>query len=161
MKNLLLLLGINCNLFAGSIVTEEYLDKVAMIESNFNYEAEGDGGKALGAWQMHKAAWDDACDYARMKDFNQYNFWFWENTKKDYKQQAMTPEVSRVVVRYYLKLLEERMKANGRKVTPIGLYMAYNMGYAGASGYDFSHTALFLDKKRRSILARANYILSR
>lgn len=145
----------------NTIVNDDLIDKIAIIESNYNYEAKGDNGKALGAWQIHKSAWDDACDYAKFKDLNKWNWHFWDTTKKDYKESAFSPEISRSVVRYYLMLLEARMINGNHKVTPTGLYMAYNMGYHGASVYGFSHTAIFLDKKRKSILARANYILSR
>lgn len=39
------------------------LDAIAMVESSNNPNAIGDGGKATGAWQMHKAARSDARRY--------------------------------------------------------------------------------------------------
>ena len=133
----------------------------SIIESNFDFEARGDNGAGLGAWQLHKSAWDDACEYAKHKDMSFYSWNHWDSLKGDYKRLAFDPDVSRIIARNYLRLLEERMTKNGIKPTATKLYMAYNMGYSGAAMYDFSHTALGLDKKRRSILARANYILSR
>lgn len=159
MKNLLLLLGVNCNLFAGSIVTDEYLDKVAMIESNFNYEAEGDGGKALGAWQMHEAAWRDACLYLYFKDVVGNSLY---NHHADFfRSYAKEPWMSRKVARGYLEFLESRMIKNKVKPTRISLYMCYNMGYYGAKEMDFCFKSPHLEPKRQGILERANHILSR
>lgn len=157
MKNLLLLLGVNCNLFAGSIVTDEYLDKVAMIESNFNYEAEGDDGKAIGAWQMHEHAWRDACLYLYFKDTDS----LYNHHAECFRSYAKEPWLSRKVARAYLELLENRMIKDKIKPTRISLYMCYNMGYRGAKEKDFFFKSPHLTPKRQGILERANYILSR
>jgi hypothetical protein len=157
MKNLLLLLGVNCNLFAGSIVTEEYLDKVAMIESNFNYEAEGDGGKALGAWQMHEAAWRGACLYLYFRDMDS----LYNHHADCFRSYAKEPWLSRHVARACLELLEKRMIKKKIKPTRNSLYMCYNMGFYGAMETNFSLQSPLLSPKRKGILERANYILSR
>lgn len=158
MKRLLaLFLGCNC-LEAKSIVTDDFLDKVAMIESNYNYEAVGDKGLARGAWQMHEASWKEACMWLAHRDSNRD---FWIEVAGMYKQSASDHTYSRCVANAYLKMLEEQMRKNKIDVTPIKLYMAWNMGFSGAKSYYFNPTSVVLTQKRRSILARANFILSR
>jgi hypothetical protein len=38
---------------------ERLLDAIARIESHYNPNAVGDGGRALGAYQIHRAYWED------------------------------------------------------------------------------------------------------
>lgn len=142
-----------------SIVTDAFLDKVAMIESNFNYEAVGDKGKAIGAWQMHEPAWREACLWVFRRDA--LGSHCWQNIADDHKASAKDPIISRLIARSYFKILEEQMRRNSVEVTPIKLYMAWNMGYAGANKFRFDCKSYYLDPKRLSILARANHILSR
>jgi hypothetical protein len=159
MKRLLALLLSYASIEAKSIVTDDYLDKVAMVESNYNYDAIGDKGKAFGAWQMHEASWRESCQYL---DRNNYAcVYSWEEVSDNHKIFAKDPDISRLVSRTYLQILEKQMLKAKIKVTPIGLYMAYNMGFCGAYNNNFSHTYLWLDNKRKGILARANQILSR
>lgn len=159
MKRLLaILLGI-ASAEAKSIVTDDYLDKVAMIESNYNYNAVGDKGKAIGAWQMHEASWREACQRLARKDH--IGFTAWDDFANNHKKFAKDPDVSRLVAKMYLQILETQMQNSKFKVTPIALYMAYNMGFNGAYSKGFDHKSFWLDSKRKSILARANHILSR
>ena len=160
MKKLLALLLGCASVEAKSIVTEDYLDKVAMIESDFNYDAVGDKGKAIGAYQMHDAAWREGCvRLAHTSSCRDH----WLGFADKHKELAKDAIISRFVCKAYLEVLESQMKKNslGAGVTPISLYMAYNMGYMGAYAYRFKYDNLSLDSRRRSILARANYIFSR
>jgi len=158
MKRLLALL-VSCTcLQAKSVITDDFIDKVAVIESNFNYEAVGDGKKALGAWQMHESAWREACTYLAHRT-NEREFWI--DVSNRHKELAHQAEESRQVAVAYFKILEGQMLKNKYSVTPISLYMAYNMGFSGAGGYYFNHKHWQLSLKRKSILARANHILSR
>ena len=159
MKRLLAVLLSYASVEAKSIVTDDFLDKVAMVESNFNFLAKGDNGKALGAWQMHQPAWEDSCNY--MKFFRPNDEELIDTMKTNYKKWALDPVVSRSVARQYFLLLEDKMRKQKVKVTPISLYMAYNMGYSGASKWEFNPNSFWIDSKRKSILARANHILSR
>lgn len=159
MKRLLALLLAYASAEAKSIVTEDYLDKVAMIESNYNYDAVGDKGKALGAWQMHEASWRESCQ--RLSRMDGAGFTAWDDFTNNHKKFAKDPDVSRIVAKMYLKILEEQMNKSKVKVTPIALYMAYNLGFHGAWKKNFDHKSFWLDSKRKSILARANTILSR
>lgn len=159
MKRLLALLLAYASLEAKSIVTEDLLDKIAMVESNYNYDAVGDKGKALGAWQMHEASWSESCK--RLSRMDCVGFSPWDDFAKNHKKFASDPCVSRLVAKMYLQVLETQMNNSKIKVTPIALYMAYNMGFQGAYNKDFNYKSYTIDSKRRSILARANQILSR
>lgn len=159
MNRLLVFLLGSVSVEAKSIVTEDYLDRVAMVESNYNYEAVGDKGKAIGAWQMHEASWRESCQYLERKN---YAFIIsWDEVADNRKKFAKDPDISRLVSRTYLQILEKQMLNAKIKVTPIGLYMAYNMGFRGAYNKNFNPSYVWLDSKRRSILARANQIISR
>jgi hypothetical protein len=158
MKRLLALLLAYASVEAKSIVTEDYLDKVAMIESNYNYDAVGDKGKAIGAWQMHEAAWRESCQRLSRTGVA---FSAWDDFANNHKKFAKDPTVSRLVAKTYLEILEKQMLKSKFNVTPISLYMAYNMGFHGAWVQKFDHKSFWLDSKRKSILARANQILSR
>lgn len=159
MKRLLALLLAYASAEAKSIVTDDYMDKVAMIESNYNYDAVGDKGKALGAWQMHEPAWREACQ--RLARLDLAGFTAWDDFANNHKKFAKDPSVSRLVAKMYLQILETQMLKAKIKVTPIALYMAYNMGFHGAYNKNFDHKSYWLDSKRQSILARASTILSR
>lgn len=159
--NRLLALLLGCvSLDAKSVVTEEYIDRIAMIESNYNYDAVGDKGKAIGAWQMHEDAFREACVYLAHKEDN-LGREQWLEFSKDHKKFAKDAGVGRLACKAYLTILERQMIKHKIKVTPIALYMAYNMGFQGAYNKHFDYKSYWLDSKRRSILARANTILSR
>lgn len=157
MKRLLaLLIGCTC-LKAKSIVTDDLVDKFAMIESNYNHTAVGDGGKALGAWQMHKSAVCESVNTLYRKTGNNLA----EIGITWNKETMFCPTKSRMIAKAYMLILEEQMIKCGQTPTPISLYMAWNMGFSGARQYRFNYESWGLDSKRASILRRANYILSR
>lgn len=77
---------------AGDQTTDELgidrlLDAIASIESNYDSRAVGDGGRALGAYQIHKRYWKDGTRLLRV-DWNY--------------DQAKDPAKAREVVRAYL-----------------------------------------------------------
>lgn len=157
MKRLLALL-ISCScLQAKSIVTDDLIDKFAMIESNYNHTAIGDGGKALGAWQMHKAAVYESVNTLYRKTGNNFSDCgiTWN------KETMFDPLKSRMIARAYMTILEDQMNKLGHKPTPISLYMAWNLGFSGARSHRFNYESYSLDNKRVAILRRANQILSR
>jgi len=158
MKRLLaLLIGCSC-LEAKSIITDDFIDRVAIIESNYNYNAVGDSGRAIGAWQMHQPAWRESCIYLAHRGIARGE---WLDFANNHKKFAKDPTVSRLACKAYFEILEKQMLKLKVKVTPIGLYMAYNMGFQGAYDKAFNPDSFWLDSKRKSILARANHILSR
>jgi hypothetical protein len=147
-----------------SVISEKFLDSVAMIESNFNPNAVGDKGKALGAYQLHQEAWIDACKWMEFNDkgtFADNYSWLVGNITDQWKTRAKDPVISRIVAKAYFLLLYYRFQKRGIKPTDIQLYMAYNMGFGGAAQKDFVYNSYKLDDARACILKRANYILSR
>jgi len=154
MKSLLSFL-ITCSVCnAKSIVTEDLVHKVAIIESNLNTNATGDNGDSLGAFQIGRKAWADAVAYSRLNvDYHEYAL------PEDWKLHAKEYDIAHYAATLILKLHEERMLKNKIKPTPFKLYMAYNMGYAGAARCEFNinKTGGF----RKAILLRAQSILSK
>lgn len=154
MKKLLSFLLACSTCQAKSIVTEDLVHKVGIIESNLKTDAVGDDGESLGAFQISRRAWADAVAYSAITSGpHEYNL------PADWKGYAHDYEMSHRAVTLILKMHEERMIKNRIKPTPFKLYMAYNMGFQGASqhGFDINQTWGF----RRAILTRANIILSR
>lgn len=166
MKHLLSLLAL-CSFASAKPaerITEKFLDSVAMIESNFNPNAVGDKGKALGAYQLHEDAWTDACKWMEVNDNGQFqeNFsWLVGHITNQWKARAKDPVISRIVAKNYFSLLHYRFQKRGIKPTDIQLYMAYNMGFGGASKANFNPNSPCLSDARVCILKRANVILSR
>lgn len=138
-------------------MTQDLIDKFAMIESNYNYEAVGDKGNALGAWQMHREAVDEsfASIYRRTGQDYRKAWCKWDKTT------MFNPIVSKLLAKEYMLILEKQFHNCGVEVTPIKLYMAWNLGFSGARSYRFDPDCLYLETKRASILKRANHILSR
>lgn len=166
MKHLLSLLAL-CSFGQAKnqpIISEKFLDSVAMIESNFNPNAVGDKGKALGAYQLHESAWIDACKWMEYNDtsifFDNYS-WLVGHITDQWKTRAKDPVISREVAKAYFLLLYYRFQKRGIKPTDIQLYMAYNLGFIGAAQASFIHTSYKLTDARVCILKRANVILSR
>jgi hypothetical protein len=146
------------------IISEKFLDSVAMIESNFNPNAVGDKGKALGAYQLHEGAWIDACKWMEYNDrgnFTDNYSWLIGHINDSWKTRAKDPVISRQVAKAYFLLLHYRFQKRGIKPTDIQLYMAYNMGFNGAAGYNFVYNNYTLPDARACILKRANFIISK
>lgn len=144
---------------AATPITDSFLDAVAVIESNNNPNAVGDSGRAIGAYQMHQPAFREACQHLAKKT-GMHSFWM-DNIADDHRHYAKQPSTSRIVARAYFQILESRMLKDGIKPTKENLYMAYNMGYAGARKHRFNPYDSSLDKTRARILARACNILNR
>lgn len=154
MKSLLSFLLACGSCQAKSIVTEDLIHKVAIIESNINPDAVGDNGDSLGAFQIGRKAWADAVAYSRL-NADPHDYYLPEDWKGHVKDYDMSHRAATLI----LKMHEERMLKNRVKPTPFKLYMAYNMGYHGASqhGFDIKQTWGF----RKAILLRASRILSK
>jgi len=66
---------------------DRLLDAIAHVESNHNARAVGDGGRALGTYQIHRRYWEDGTRFLRVD-------WSYD--------QARDPAKARQVVRAYL-----------------------------------------------------------
>ena len=104
---------------------------VALVESNNNPRAVGDQGKANGAFQMWKPAWQDCSKWLERNGFK----------PTPYKQGVNDPNVSHQYCKIYLSILHRQLsRALKRDVTAADLYAAYNLGYTGYKrrGFDLA-----------------------
>jgi membrane-bound lytic murein transglycosylase MltF len=114
---------------AQEVVSERLLDAIAQIESSGRADAIGDGGKARGMFQLHRAAWRDAQKRNPLV--------------VDYETGSMNPAQSRLAARTYLTILAARFeRATSRPPQPGELYAAYNVGFArfASLGFDVTKT---------------------
>jgi len=102
-------------------------EAIAYSESLGNYKAIGDGGKAHGAYQMHKVAWDDTNNFRKKYKLSTFP---WTNRKYKAAQDIMCMS--------FIELIKQRFKADyNRSPLPKEIYMAYTMGYQGAKDCEF------------------------
>lgn len=106
-------------------ITDGFLQKVAIIESNEQCTAVGDRGASLGRYQIQRSAWQDAC--RRNGENWQYN-----------KDNAFNYTMAHQVARWHFEWIADTLKKRGVKVTEMSLYMAYNKGIVGASRLRFN-----------------------
>lgn len=152
-------LSVFANAHAKSIVTDDFLYKVANIESNGNPNAVGDSKKALGMFQMHECAFKDASAYIRMTNEHPFIFDFkpeWKNFKTAMKDES----AQAIFAKAYLKFIEHALQKRGVKVTEMKIYMCYNMGVYGATGHDFDPFNKHLPPSKKAIFLRASKYLN-
>lgn len=103
---------------AHPVVTETFLDSVAMIESSGRAGAIGDGGKARGMFQFWPGSWEDARIVNPLIG--------------DYQTGSVDPVRARLAARTYLTILAVRyQKRASRSPSPQELYAMYNIGFGG------------------------------
>ena len=90
---------------------------VAHVESGMDHAAVGDNARALGAWQMHASAWQDANTWRKAKGLKTYSRSNWRN-----------PVISRTMAKAYLEFIAARLSKYGHVVTPETIYLAYTVG---------------------------------
>jgi hypothetical protein len=154
MKRLLSFLLACSTCQAKSIVTEDFVNKVGIIESNLKTDAVGDNGESLGAFQIGRKAWADAVAYSICNSGPHE-----PGLPPDWKGNAHDFEMSHRAATLILKMHESRMLKNRIKPTEFKLYMAYNMGFYGAVQYNFDINQTW--GLRKAILTRAKIILSK
>jgi len=101
---------------------------VASVESGLDYKATGDGGKAVGAWQMHMGAWITANQWRAANGLATIK-------RNDWKH----PENQRAMAICYLNWCKEQLQKNGIKEPSVEqIYMAYGWGFSNFkdSGFD-------------------------
>lgn len=122
-----------------SFEIEDFMDRLAIIESNNNPNAIGDNGNAIGAYQMHKDAFLDSMAWCRVKHPLVYQLVVLRGSLlKDHKKSCLDPFVARLLATFYVELIIDRLKNDKIKVTPLAVYMCYNMGYNGAKRVKFN-----------------------
>lgn len=103
----------------ASIVTDEFVTKVGIIESNLNYKAIGDGSKARGAWQMWSIAWSEVSRLRKLRGEVAYN----------YNEYSTDPKISRIYATEYLKWCESQfLRKTGRQPNHGEIYFVFNAG---------------------------------
>ena len=98
----------------------KFLKAVALVESGDKYNTIGDGGRALGKYQMHVSAWVDG------------NTWLKANGRKTWTRSSwLNPKAQDQVAYGFLQATKERLIRGGHEADPITIYLVYSMGYQG------------------------------
>lgn len=103
------------------------VEAVAQVESGVRHGAVGDHGRARGAWQIHRAAWEDVSRVRAAAGLRTYRY-----------GAAHDPATARAYASDFLGLLRARfITRTGRRPGIAELYCAYNLGLDGfaRSGY--------------------------
>ena len=121
---------------------------ISQVESGANYEAVGDKGAAVGAWQMHTVAWITANQYRKANGMPTLSRAQWKN---QIVQRAMA-------MAYLSWCREELVKAGKSKPTPQEIYIMFAWGYGNLkdAGFDIEKAP----KAKRDAAERVNNILT-
>ena len=114
-------------------INGKLIHAVAMVESNNNHRAVGDQGKANGAFQMWKPAWQDCSKWLKKNGFK----------TTTYEKGVNDPTISHQYCKVYLSILNGQLRRSiGREPSAAELYAAYNLGFTGFKrrGFDISKT---------------------
>lgn len=121
----------------------QFVDRLAVIESNGNPKAIGDKGRSLGAFQMSYAAWRDVSAARKSKGLPTYPW-----------ADAFHFPTARIYAGEYLTILRNRLTASmKRQPTSAELYAAFSHGFAGFQrrGFSLSKCAPHVQRKARSL----------
>jgi len=157
MNKKLYALGLLCIKLCGSIVTDDYVNRVFLIESSGNPHAVGDNGKSISGFQISEAAFEDAMEYGQLNDYKN----FYDVSHKGYYLLKDDYDFSKLICTWYLKYLELQMHNKGYDVTKLSLYMAYNMGFRGGKAFGFNPNHKFLKSSIRHIFNRADFYFNK
>jgi hypothetical protein len=109
----------------------QILRAIAIVESGEDPRAIGDSGKALGAWQMHPKAWEDANAFRKAQGLPALSRAKW-----------MSPGVQEDMAKAFLSVIQTRLaRAGVVRPTPGQIALCWNMGFAGAKARGFRPTA--------------------
>jgi len=101
---------------------DRLLAAIGMVESGMNHRAVGDGGRALGAYQMHPEAWQDANAHLKSQG------------RRTYKRNAWRDAaVQKHMASAYLEVIRTRLhRAGYLSPSPAQLAACWNLGPGGA-----------------------------
>lgn len=105
---------------------------IALVESGNNHLAIGDGGKAVGAYQMHRKAWDDANKLRKVEGLLCHS---WHSRFDPLVQEAMALSYIQWIKRSFYHTY-------GRLPTATQIYQAYTMGFTKSKSVDFDMSQL-------------------
>jgi hypothetical protein len=115
---------------------------IGQIESGGNYKAVGDRGAALGAWQMHIAAWIMANQWREAHGLSKIKRSLWQ-----------VPDNQRAIAFAYVNWCRERLLADGIKhPSPEQIYLAFAMGPTAFA--DIAHSLVRAPDKKRDAAER-------
>lgn len=103
------------------------LQAIALVESGMHHNVIGDGGRALGAWQMHTGAWVDG------------NAWLKAHGRKTWSRSSWLNKKAQQEVAYgFLQITKERLEKAKVEVNPENIYLVWGMGFSAfaQTGYD-------------------------
>jgi hypothetical protein len=107
------------------------LRAIAIVESGEDPLAIGDGGKALGAWQMHPKAWEDANAFRKAQGLPEMPRSLW-----------LVPGTQEAMAKAFLSVIQTRLaRAGVVRPTASQIALCWNMGFAGAKARGFRPTA--------------------
>jgi len=119
---------------------------VATVESGLDYEAVGDRGAAVGAWQMHTVAWITANQWRKANGMPSLSRMQWKNKI-----------VQRAMATAYLSWCkEELVKAGKVKPTNQEIYIMFAWGYGNLKDAEFDIEKA--PKAKRDAAERVNNI---
>lgn len=115
---------------ALAVTDAKLLNAIGMVESGMNHRAVGDGGRALGAYQMHPEAWHDANNFLAAKGMATWPRSAWRDAR-----------VQRIMADAYLSVIRKRLRGMGYlNPTPAQLALCWNFGPGGARREGFRIT---------------------
>lgn len=98
---------------------DSVLPAVAAVESGHDYQAVGDGGRALGAWQIWSVAWDSGNDWRVKHRMTPISRLRWRE-----------PAAQHAIAYALLSWHRDRLIANGVLCPTVQqLYLSYAMGH--------------------------------
>jgi len=117
---------------------QKFLNSIKMVESGGNAKAIGDGGKAVGAYQIHKEYFQDAQEYDKK---NKGKFGIADKSYKD----CFNPNVAKQVVCAYL----ERYSAANVKAGKWEVLARQHNG--GLNGHKINSTKVYWVKVQKEM----------
>jgi hypothetical protein len=122
------IIAVTWGLSLSAYTIDSVMPAVAAVESGHDYRAVGDGGRAVGAWQVWSVAWDTANDWRvkhRMTPISRHRW----------REPAAQQSIGFALLSWH----HERLVANGvPKPTVQQLYLSFSMGHAAFKGIGFN-----------------------
>lgn len=116
-RTLATVLVIAASVAKADLDIDRLVNAIGEVESGMDHSAVGDRARALGAWQMHSAAWADSNTWRKARGLKTYTRSNWRN-----------PVVSRSMAKSYVEFIVARLSGYGRPITPETVYLAYTVG---------------------------------
>ena len=113
--------------WASAAPSDAFLDALSWTETR-GQDVVGDAGKALGPFQFHRGAWQDADKLRKRAGL----------PRAAYETGARDAATARAYASTLLASYEARLRKRGLEPTPARLWLTWTMGFAGAERIGFS-----------------------